>query len=215
MENMIALVCVTVASFLQSGSVQQQPDSSKEASVKEECPDTHGWTGKYENFSYGFSIVIPEGYQGFWNSATCGNDKADGSCVCMSDHGRVIPLSAEPYEPERHIEAYASHGAELDEPSVAEGIAHWLGYLKKRSVKGALLVRRRSEITIDGVRGERVVVRYYHRRLKRWFVEDLVELLKGGDEFTLYLHTPRKSYANDRRIFEGVVASFEFAKAAI
>lgn len=211
MEKMLAFVWVIVASFLQSASAEQQQESSNVAPVKEECPDDHGWKGKYENFSYGFSIVIPRGYEGFWNSAACANDKKDGSCVCMSDHGRIIPLSSEPYEPERHIEAYASHGADLDEPSVAEGVAHWLKFIRESSGKNLMVVRKRSEITVDGVRGQRVIVRYYHKRLKKWFVEDLVELLKDGNEFTLYLRTPRRTYEHDKSIFEGVVASFVFS----
>ena len=42
--------------------------------------------------------MIPEGYEGFWNSARCASDA--GGCTCMSDHGRIIPLSHEPYEDE-------------------------------------------------------------------------------------------------------------------
>ncbi len=210
MEKVLAFVCLIVGSFLQSVSTQLQQESGGPTPTVEQCPDTHGWSGKYENFSYGFSVLIPQGYEGFWNSARCVNDKKDGFCVCMSDHGRIIPLSSEPYEPERHIEIYASHGADLDEPSVAEGVAHWLGYLKKQSVAHTMLVRRRSDVTIDRVQGQRVVVRYRDKRLRQWFVEDLVELLKNGDEFTLYLRTPAKSYEHDKRIFDRVVASFAF-----
>ncbi len=213
MGKMAALACLIVVSFLQSASTQQQGEGGSPRTTDQQCPDTHGWTGKYENFSYGFSIVIPEGYEGFWNSARCVNDKKDGSCVCMSDHGRIIPLSSEPYEPERHIEVYASHGAELDDPSVVEGVAHWLKYLEERSAKHTLSVREQAQIILDGVRGQRVVVRYYDKQLQKWFVEELIEVFKNGDEFTLYLRTPRDSYKHDKSIFEGVMASFAFRSA--
>jgi hypothetical protein len=210
MAKLTACVCVIVASFLHSGSVQQQRENSNTMPVREECPDTHGWKGKYDNFSFGFSFVIPEGFEGFWNSAACANDKSDGSCVCMNDHGRIIPLSAEPYEPERHIEVFAGHGGDFDGATVAQAIAQHLRWTRKRALRHRLIVRKRLGVTVDGVRGERVIVRYYDKRLKNWFLEDLVELFKDGDEFSLYLRTPRTSYKHDKAIFDAVVASFVF-----
>jgi hypothetical protein len=130
----------------------------------------------------------------------------------MSDHGRIIPLSHQPYEDERHIEVYASHGAELDEPTVANAVAQNLGSIRKRAPRRGLIVRKRLGVTLAGVRGERVVVRYYDKRMQAWLVEDFIELLKDGDEYSLYLRTPRKNYEHDRHIFEVVVASFAFEK---
>jgi hypothetical protein len=54
------------------------------------CPDEIATTGYYRNYSYGFSIKIPQGLKGFWNSARCVKDK--NGCVCMGDHGRFIPI---------------------------------------------------------------------------------------------------------------------------
>src|SRR6267142_2464343 len=54
------------------------------------CPDEIVTTGYYRNYSYGFSISIPHGLKGFWNSARCEKDKQD--CVCMGDHGRFMPI---------------------------------------------------------------------------------------------------------------------------
>ncbi|WP_027360800.1 hypothetical protein [Desulforegula conservatrix] len=67
------------------------------------CPDEIPSLGKYRNYSFGFSILIPQGLKGFWNSAAC-IQEADGSCLCMSDHGRIIPLKND-----NTIEIYAGH----------------------------------------------------------------------------------------------------------
>src|SRR5215469_12005238 len=50
-------------------------------------------------------VVIPAGLKGLRNSASCVAN-SDGR-ICLSDRGRIIPLTDEPSEPERHIEVYA------------------------------------------------------------------------------------------------------------
>lgn len=55
------------------------------------CPDEHPTTGQYRNDSYGFTVVIPKGFEGWWNSARCVPEPPDG-CTCMGDHGRGLPL---------------------------------------------------------------------------------------------------------------------------
>ena len=36
----------------------------QEGTGKTSCPDAHGWTGRYRNYSYGFSVVIPADLKG-------------------------------------------------------------------------------------------------------------------------------------------------------
>jgi hypothetical protein len=55
------------------------------------CPDDRSTAGFYRNYSYGFTVVIPKGLEGRWNSAACVPHPQDG-CVCMGDHGRELPL---------------------------------------------------------------------------------------------------------------------------
>jgi hypothetical protein len=62
---------------------------------KVRCPDEIATTGYYRNYSYGFSISIPRGLKGYWNSARCVKNKRD--CVCMGDHGRFIPVDRYSY----------------------------------------------------------------------------------------------------------------------
>jgi hypothetical protein len=43
-------------------------------------------------------------------------------------------------------------------------------------------------------------------------MEDVVELLRGGVEYSLYLRTPEETYEHDRGVFDTVVASFALSK---
>jgi len=210
MNNLFVCCLLTVAGCPQTASIAQQPGNGSAPATVEQCPDAHGWSGRYENLSYSFTITIPEGYEGFWNSASCSGD-AEG-CTCMSDHGRIIPLSHQPYEHERHIEVFASHGGDLDESTLAQAMAQHLKWIRKRAQGGNFIVRKRLGVTVDRVRGERAVLRYYDKRMKAWLVEDFIELLKDGDEYSLYLRTPRKNYKHDRQIFNGLIGSLTFEK---
>ena len=175
------------------------------------CPDTVGWTGKYVNYSYGFSVVIPTGFKGLWNSARCVASR-DG-CTCMSDHGRIIPLSAEPFEPERHIEVYAGYAADLDEPDVKAEADKRLRWIGERGREGSVSMLNQSGTTLSGLRAKRVAVRYFDTKLNQWMVEDFIEALRNGDvEYSIYLRTSEKNYGNDRSVFESLVATFKLRK---
>ena len=208
------LILVALFALVTGGypSLHSQEPSSSTSPKKEgaACPDDKAWTGKYRNYSYGFTIVIPTGLIGFWNSASCVSHP-DG-CICMQDHGRIIPLTPEPSKPERYIEAYADNGADLDEPTVPEAVKSHLGWIRERSFEKRMQVRKRNGVTLAGLKGERVLVRYYDAKLQAWMMEDFVELLRGGVEYSLYLRTPEKTYEHDRGAFDTVVASFALSK---
>jgi len=191
-------------------SLEGQPTAPKRGGKDDACPDTRGWKGRYANYSYGFSIEIPKHLQGFWNSAQCSNGP-DG-CVCMSDHGRIIPLTPEPYEPERHIEVFAGYAAGLDEPTIALEVANRLGHIRQRGKGKDVSILRRSKTLLAGIEAERVVVRYYDDESSIWRIEDFIEALQGGVEYSLYIRTGEKSYAQDRPIFEAGVRSFTLTR---
>jgi hypothetical protein len=201
---MAAILVVTAASSSrQKGqSVQGSPSTATAA-----CPDTVPWTGKYRNHSFGFIIEIPKPLKGFWNSAVCvaGPD----GCTCMGDHGRIVPLSNPPYEPERHIEIYAGHASDLDKPTVGAEVASRLRQIHERNPNHRVYVLKRSHIMLSGLRGERVLVRYFDEKLKRWWKEDFIELVrKGSIEYSLYLRTGEHLYQHDKIIFEKIISSF-------
>src|SRR6516225_8695173 len=134
------------------------------------CPDTVSSTGKYVNYSYGFTVVIPNNLKGFWNSAICVS-AADG-CTCMSDHGRIIPLSAAPYEPERHIKVHAGYAADLDDPTVQQEVDKHVDWVRERSRGNSVTILSQSNLGLGGLKARRAVVRYFDKKLNAWMIED-------------------------------------------
>ena len=175
------------------------------------CPDTVPSTGKYENYSYGFTVVIPKNVSGFWNSARCVS-AADG-CTCMSDHGRIIPLSAEPHEPEHHIEVYAGYAVDLDDPTVQQEVDKHLDWIRERSRENSVTVLSQSNLRLGGLMARRAVVRYFDKKMNAWMIEDVVEALRRRDiEYSVYLRTREDAYKQDVHVFESVVNSFRLGK---
>ena len=127
--------------------------------------------------------------------------------MCMSDHGRIIQLTQEPYEPERHIEAFAGYVTELVE-SVAEVAQDDVNRIAKRSRPQSVQVLSRTDTKIAGLKGKRVVVRYFDLKQDKWFIEDFVELRRQDVEYNLYVRTPEKSYSQDLAIFNTMLKSF-------
>jgi hypothetical protein len=201
------LALIVTAAACPAFEQQDQSGKGTASPAADVCPDTVPWTGKYQNHSFGFTIVIPENLKGFWNSARC-SAGPDG-CTCMGDHGRIIPLTAEPSEPERYIEAYAGHSADLDKPTVAAEVRSHLGWIRERSRNKSIQIRKRSYVRLAGLKGQRLAVRYFDKELKTWFIEDFVELVRlGRIEYSLYLRTREEVYQHDRAIFETVISSF-------
>ena len=129
----------------------------------------------------------------------------------MSDHGRIIPLTPEPYEPERHIEVFAGYAVDPDEPTITL-VAKRLGHIRRQDKGKDVAILRRSKILLAGIEAERVVVRYYDDESRVWRIEDFIEALQGEVEYSLYIRTGQKSYAQDRPIFDAVVRSFTLTR---
>lgn len=211
MNGLVALLLLTTISAASLFSQQQRRVESRN-DVASSCPDTVEWTGKYVNYSYGFSVVIPEGFKGVWNSARCvaGPD----GCTCMSDHGRIIPLSSGNAKLERYIEIYAGYAAELDEPSVKAEVEEHAKWIKERSREGSVSVLKQSTMLLARLNAERVVVRYYDKKLDSWMIEDFVETLRWGDvEYSVYLRTTDQEYEHDRQILERLLGSFALRRS--
>jgi uncharacterized Fe-S cluster-containing radical SAM superfamily protein len=111
------------------------------------------------------------------------------------------------------VEVFASHGAELDEPTVGQAVKERLRQIRERSQKQSTKIVRRMNLVVDAQPARQIVVRFYDKKMKAWFVEDFVEVLKDGDRFSLYLRTPRDYYEKDRPLFEAILASFRFQKS--
>jgi hypothetical protein len=130
----------------------------------------------------------------------------------MTDHGLIIPLTSEPHEPERHIQVYADHAAHLEEVTLEQAVAWRLGLIQEMSRDGSMEILKRSSVRMAGQKAERAVVRFYHEKLGMWLVEDFVEIVRNGIEFSLELRTKPMNYERDVRIFEPFLESFAFRK---
>jgi hypothetical protein len=187
------LIVANLASTTQSQAKRNKISSSLP------CPDQKTYTGKYRNWAYGFSIIIPAGLKGYWNSARCVPDEEYG-CVCMGDHGRFIPLSDDAY-----IEAYVDWEMESD----------WSG----RDYENDAIYNLRLKLGVEQVkvssskwmrlgnlRGRRFVVQFTEKNKN--VVIDHIIALYNGVEYELILRTLADRYQSDRRDFEKVIASW-------
>ena len=92
----------------------------------------------------------------------------------MSDHGCVIPLTDEPYEPEPRIEVYAGYAAYLDEPTV-KGEVDTLAYrVSTKEVRRVLLAfLKQSATTLAEALGAASCTAFtMTEKLNPWMVED-------------------------------------------
>ncbi len=128
----------------------------------------------------------------------------------MSDHGRIIPLTPEPHQRERHIEVFAGYADPGED--VSREVESRLTGIRERSREDSVEVRSRSAAVVSKQRAERVVVRYYDTKLDRWSMEDFIEIFRNGVAYSLYLRTAESSYPRDRTIFDELVRSFVFRR---
>jgi hypothetical protein len=177
-------------------SLSAKPQARSDKPVKP-CPDEEVYVGRYRNWQYGFSILIPAGRQGYWNSAGCAKT-ADG-CVCMSDHGRVIPLSKD-----AHIEVYTGYA--VLEGSARDYERYEITTLKKRQDVDAVKVLSARGVGLARLRARRYVVRFVEKN--KSIITDRVVAIHQGVEYHLILRTSAERYRKDRREYERVIASW-------
>ena len=171
----------------------------KRGQSKAPCPDDRTWTGRYRNFVYGFSIVIPRGLKGYWNSARCAPDEKYG-CVCMGDHGRFIPLSTD-----ASIEAFVGYQMDSDW-SVLDHEHQAISFLREDKKHHDLDVVRSRWFRLGLLNARRFEVRFLSN--DKEMVTDHIIALHQGVEYELILNTEARRYRKDKIQFEKVVASW-------
>ena len=181
------------------GSVLAVDSQSKRATTKSPCPDDHAWTGRYRNYVFGFSMVIPSGLKGYWNSARCAPDEKYG-CVCMNDHGRFIPLSND-----AHIEAFVGYQMEPDW-SVRDHERQAISFLTDDKKTERVNVVRSRWFRLGSLRARRFEARYLENQ-RPMFTDHIVALHKGV-EYELILVTSPDRYGADLRQFEKLIATW-------
>ena len=189
----ILCILLTVAGFVPPANSQvkrNEPDP---------CPDHKAYIGKYRNLVYGFSIVIPAGFKGYWNSAPCAPDEKYG-CLCLGDHGRFIPLSDD-----AHIEAFVSYQME-SEWSVIDHENNDISSLRNEKGIEQVMVIGSRWFRLGNLKGRRFMVRFVENTKN--VVTDHIIALHRGVEYELILHTSTERYQGDEIQFEKVVASW-------
>lgn len=163
------------------------------------CPDQKVYTGKYRNWVYGFSIIIPAGLKGYWNSAGCAQDEKYG-CVCMGDHGRFIPLSDH-----ASMEAFVSYAME-SEWSLGDYEKEEVSSLKEEQGIGQVKVLSSKSIWLGNLRARRFVIQYLEKNEN--IIVDRIIALHKEVEYQLIFHTLVGSYQKEKQEFEKLIASW-------
>lgn len=165
------------------------------------CPDTVPTTGVYRNDSYGFTVTLPPGLQGFWNSARCVPERESGECLCMSDHGRDIPLAPEAYIV--IFAAYTSEEAPLRD-AVRKDIAKYRGGTKPPDFE----VLELRDVRLAGLPACRYVAIRKGQGSYRYREVVLARTPDGQIEYTIAIEGPRELYENHRAAYRTILSSW-------
>lgn len=175
---------------------------------KVRCPDEVATTAFYRNYSYGFSIWIPNGLKGYWNSAKCVKEERD--CVCMGDHGRFIPIDRYSY-----LQVFVGvQNTETIRESINEEIESIMRSHsdKKESVE----VMRRARSRLGGIPGTEVTFRYPDAKSGKTMFETIIicpppaDRSHGGFLYTVTLSAPEKYYSRRKSLYWAVKRSWKF-----
>ncbi len=156
----------------------------------------------YRNYVYGFSIVIPRGLKGYWNSARCAPDEKYG-CVCMGDHGCFIPLSTD-----ASIEAFVGYQME-PEWSLGDHERQAVSFLTDDKQNQQVHVVRSGWSRLGHLRARRFEARFLKNN--KPMITDYIIALHKGVEYELILRTLPERYRRDRIQFEKMIASWTLA----
>ena len=125
----------------------------------------------------------------------------------MSDHGRIVPLSRDPEDP-GYVEAFAAYNT-LDYATSDEAASEQLRWLRDDAANSRVTLLRRSAIRLAGIKATRSVSRYYSKKLKAWMIDDRINAIDGGVEFSLYLRTRESNLKRDAPLFEEIVKNWK------
>jgi hypothetical protein len=180
-----------------SSALSAQPQGKRASNPS--CADERAWTGHYRNYVFGFSILIPRGLKGYWNSGRCARTEEYG-CLCMNDHGRFIPLSSDAY-----IEAFVGYQME-SELSLREHERQAASFLTDDKQNEHVTVVRSRWFRLGSLRARRFEARYLKK--DKPLITDHIVALHKGVEYELILVTSPDRYAADRRQFKRVIATW-------
>jgi len=185
------------------GLIGEANSQKKRGAARYRCPDEHAWTGIYRNYVFGFSIAIPRGFKGYWNSLRCAPDEKYG-CVCFNDHGRFIPLSKD-----TSIDVFVGYQMEPDW-SIRDHERQAISSLTDDKQNQQIKVVRSQWFRLGSLRTRRFKARYL--KDNKPAIRDQIVALHKGVEYQLILRTSPKRYGADRRQFEKLIASWRLTR---
>jgi len=196
---------ILVSMMMPSWSVQAIPTLRKR---KIQCPDEIATTGYYRNYSYGFSIWIPRGLKGYWNSARCVKDKAE--CVCMGDHGRWIPIDHYSY-----IQVFVGT---QNSDTVKESIEEAIQLLQQHHADRieSFDVVSRTMRRLNGIHGVQMRFRYKDVETGQTMLENIIicpppnDRDHGGFLYFVTLAAPEAAYLKRKPILDSIIMSWRF-----
>jgi hypothetical protein len=182
---------------------------SKQAAGKRKvvCPDEVTTIGHFRNYSYGFSVSIPPGLKGLWNSARCVKDERN--CVCLGDHGRFIPVDKNSY-----IEIFVrTENYETLRESIEEEV-EWNSKRHKDEKELAEVVTR-APARLGGASATRLMIKYQDAKTGATMLEDIiigrpVDRVHRGWLYLITLVTPDNVYARRKALLQSIVRSWKY-----
>lgn len=183
------------------------------AAAAGQCPAGVPTHGRYYN-GYGFTMRIPTGLRGVWNSAGC--VQGDDGCTCMSDHGRYLPLDGG----DNGIDIFAAYNAMLYE-SLHDAVQAELGFARDRARHRYIKVLSLRSAQLGALKAARLVVQYRDKDDGRLIVKDQVLALRRimtntsepSHFYNVSLFSDRQHYAAHRPLLEQVLTNWHTAKA--
>jgi hypothetical protein len=174
-----------------------------QAEAEEPCPNKKPSIGEYRNLHHGFSIIIPAGLKGYWNSPAC--DSAGNDCICATDQGRRIPLATD-----ATIEVFAFYDP-MDFEFFPPNAEHNEILILRRNKHVSQVKRLRSGwFRLGDVNAHRYAIQF--RRDKKMFMSDNVLVLYEHVVYDLSLHTMADRYERDKKLFEEIIASWRWTQ---
>ena len=174
---------------------------------KVRCPDEMATTGYYRNYSYSFSISIPHGLKGFWNSARCVKDERD--CVCMGDHGRFMPIDKSSY-----IQVFVEvQNEETVKESIDEEVEFILRTHEEKKERADVVTR--APARLGGASATRLMLRYQDAKTGETMLKDIiiggpVDRVHSGWLYSITLVTADKLYAKRKALFYSIIRSWRY-----
>ena len=186
-----------------------QAQSKKLVSEIVRCPDDAPTIGWYRNYSYGFSITIPQNLKGYWNSGPCAKEQND--CVCMGDHGRYIPIRKGSYL-EVFVSAWTS---ETGKQSVDDEQSFILENHRGKGENAETI--NLTVARVNGFPATRLKLRYNDAKTGVVMIEDSIICATTDKEhegwvYKIHLVTPESRYRKDKLFLKAVLKSWRFRK---